>query len=224
MRQTSDSVICMYPADVDYQLLSLFAKLRSALIVVGVYLLGCPRILFYLFRNGVKRSVATLKSFVRGAMIMTAAAIIIKLLGSIYTIILQNLIGDRGMGIYQMANPVYSTLLALTSSEFPVAISKYVSEYTAFCDYRNANKIFRVALYMLAGIGLMAMLGLYFLSGTLSKLAGDPRAEWPLKAIAPALFFVPILFLGASFWKLIAIHIVSIHQIDFFKMCSCLVT
>lgn len=135
----------------------------------------------------------TSKAFVRGALILTLAALISKLLGSIYTIILQNLIGDRGMGIYQMAYPVYATLLVISTAGFPVAISKYVSEYTAMNDTQNANKIFRSAFLMLAATGFVAMSGLYLFSTKFAALAGDPRATWALKAIAPALFIVPIL-------------------------------
>lgn len=136
---------------------------------------------------------ASSRTFVRGAFILTVAAIISKLLGSVYTIILQNLIGDRGMGIFQMAYPVYATLLVISTAGFPVAISKYVSEYVAIRDVNNANRIFRVALFMLAGIGFVAMVALYAFSDTFARLAGDMRASWALKAVAPALFIVPIL-------------------------------
>ena len=142
---------------------------------------------------GVANTVASSRTFVRGAFILTVAAIISKLLGSVYTIILQNLIGDRGMGIYQMAYPVYATLLVISTAGFPVAISKYVSEYTAIHDLGNANRIFRVAFFLLAGTGFLAMTSLYAFSDTFARFAGDMRASWALKAVAPALFVVPIL-------------------------------
>ncbi len=158
-----------------------------------VYLVGCPRILLYREMLGVENTVASSRTFVRGAFILTLAAIISKLLGSVYTIILQNLIGDSGMGIYQMAYPVYATLLVISTAGFPVAISKYVSEYTAIRDVGSANRIFRVAFFLLAGTGLMAMVSLYAFSDAFARLAGDMRATWALKAVAPALFVVPML-------------------------------
>ena len=129
----------------------------------------------------------------RGAVILTVAAMISKLLGSVYTVVLQNLIGDRGMGIYQMAYPVYATLLVISTAGFPVAISKYVSEYTAIHDFVNVRRIFRVAFLLLSVTGLFAMIVLYAFSGAFAAFAGDTRAAWALKAVAPALFVVPIM-------------------------------
>ncbi len=133
------------------------------------------------------------RTFVRGALILTVAAMVSKLLGSVYTIVLQNLIGDRGMGLYQMAYPVYATLLVISTAGFPVAISKYVSEYTAIHDLHNAHRIFRAALLLLTALGLVAMIAMYVLSGSFAVLAGDSRAALSLQAVAPALLIVPIL-------------------------------
>lgn len=126
-------------------------------------------------------------------MVLGAAAIVSKLLGSIYTIVLQNMIGDRGMGLYQMAYPIYATLLIISTAGFPVAVSKFVSEHAAVGDLRGAQKIYRVSLALLAVMGFACAIALYQNAGFFARLSGDPMARAAIQAIAPALFIVPVL-------------------------------
>ncbi len=60
-----------------------------------------------------------------------AAGILSKVLGAIYRIPLARLIGPEGMGLYGMAYPLYSVILALSTAGIPVAISKLVAEKLA---------------------------------------------------------------------------------------------
>ena len=85
----------------------------------------------------------TTKSFVAGAAILGFAGLIVKIIGAFYRIPLTNMIGTEGMGIYQVAYPIYSTLLVISTSGIPTAISKMVAEKTAVGDYRNAHRIFQ---------------------------------------------------------------------------------
>lgn len=126
-------------------------------------------------------------------MILALATIVSKLFGSVYTIILQNMIGDRGMGLYNMAYPVYSTLLIISTAGFPVAVSKYVSEYVAIGDLRSASRIYKVSLLMLSVVGLTCAVMLYLWAPFFAQLAGDERAVWAIRAIAPALLIVPAM-------------------------------
>ncbi|KPV44652.1 putative polysaccharide biosynthesis protein [Alicyclobacillus ferrooxydans] len=132
-------------------------------------------------------------SFVRGAMLLAGAAILTKLLGSVYTIVLQNIIGDHGMGLFQMAYPIYATLLAMATAGFPVAISKLVSERLALSDNRGVTQIFHVALLLLSVLGAASFAILFFGARFWAEIAGDPAATWAIRAISPALLIVPVL-------------------------------
>ncbi|GMA64002.1 oligosaccharide flippase family protein [Alicyclobacillus fastidiosus] len=90
------------------------------------------------------------RNFVRGAMLLAGAAMLSKFLGSIYTIVLQNIIGDHGMGLFQMAYPIYATLLAVATAGFPVAISKLVAEEVADGNPAAAKQVLRVAAWLLS--------------------------------------------------------------------------
>lgn len=133
------------------------------------------------------------RGFVHGAMLLAAAAIASKLLGSVYTIALQNIIGDHGMGLFQMAYPIYATLLAVATAGFPVAISKLVAERLAVSDVAGARKVFRVAMVLLSAGGIACFAILFFGANMWAHVAGDPQSAWAIRAIAPALLIVPVM-------------------------------
>ncbi|MCL6548045.1 MAG: polysaccharide biosynthesis protein, partial [Alicyclobacillus sp.] len=133
------------------------------------------------------------RGFVHGAMLLAGATAVSKLFGSVYTIVLQNVIGDHGMGLYQMAYPIYATLLAVATAGFPVAISKLVSERLAVGDLEGTRVVFRLACGGLTFAGV-ACFGVLFLGADwFARLAGDPASAWAIRAIAPALLVVPVM-------------------------------
>ena len=71
------------------------------------------------------------KSFLKGAVILGLAGIIIKVLGAFFRIPLANIIGDDGMGYYQTAYPIYNLFLTLAIAGIPTAIARMVAERTA---------------------------------------------------------------------------------------------
>lgn len=133
------------------------------------------------------------QGFVQGALLLAGAAVLSKGLGSVYTIVLQNIIGDHGMGLFQMAYPIYATLLAVATAGFPVAISKIVSERVAQGDVYGAKMTFRMAMVLLSLGGFVAFIVLFAFAPTWARIAGDPAAAAAIRAIAPALLIVPVM-------------------------------
>jgi stage V sporulation protein B len=138
-------------------------------------------------------------SFLKGALILTAAGFLVKILGAIYRIPLALLIKDEGMGLYQMAYPIYLILLSISTAGLPTAISKMVSEDVALGRYKNAYRIFRVSLTVLALVGLILTLVLVVGAEYLAiSVYRNPKAFYPIISIAPAIFFVSVMSLGLS--------------------------
>ena len=133
------------------------------------------------------------KTFLKGALILGIAGIIIKVLGAFFRIPLANIIGDTGMGYYQTAYPVYVLLLTLSTAGIPTAIARLVSERVAEGNYREADRIFRLSFRLLFVIGVVCcgilFIGAPFIVGALAR----PESVFAMRAIAPALFFVPLM-------------------------------
>jgi len=135
------------------------------------------------------------EKFLKGALILTVAGIIVKVIGSVNRIFLSRLLGGEGIGLYQMAYPIYLLALSISSAGIPVAISILVAEKAALQDYRGANRIFKISLGLLTITGLLFSLILYFGAGWLieHQYVRDARAYYAIAALAPAIFFVTIL-------------------------------
>src|SRR5690625_7667090 len=68
------------------------------------------------------------KRVVKGAMLLTIAGLISKVLSAAYRIPLQNLTGDFGFYIYQQVYPIIGTVMILSLYGFPAAVSKLTAE------------------------------------------------------------------------------------------------
>ncbi|MGI6168174.1 MAG: putative polysaccharide biosynthesis protein [Christensenellales bacterium] len=130
------------------------------------------------------------KTFVRGAAILGIVGLIVKVIGAFYRIPLTAIIGEEGMGIYQIAYPIYTYLLVISTSGLPTAISKMVSEKVTLGDYRGARRVFKVSFRLLLVLGAVSTAVLWFGSDLIAGWLGDHLAATAIRYIAPALFFV----------------------------------
>ena len=133
--------------------------------------------------------------FLKGALILTVAGLLVKVIGSVNRILLSRLLGGEGIGLYQMAYPIYLLMLSVCSAGVPVAVSIIVAEKVAKNDYAQAHRIFKVTLGLMAAFGLFFALLLYGTAGLLvnSGWIRDSRAYYALVVLTPAVFFSSIL-------------------------------
>jgi stage V sporulation protein B len=130
------------------------------------------------------------------------AALSVRVVGAVFRIVLAMLITDEGVGLYQMAYPVYSTLLAISTAGIPTAISKLVAENIAHGNYRGAYRIFQTALLILAAFGLIITVVLFRGADYFARvIAMDARAALPLVSISPAIFFVSVMSAYRGFFQ-----------------------
>ena len=133
--------------------------------------------------------------FLRGALILTAAGLMVKVIGAFNRILLSRLLGGEGIGLYQMAYPVYLLMVSVSSAGIPIAISIVVAEKIAKNDYGGAARIFRVSLVLMVVTGIFFAAVLYGMAGFLidNNIIRDERAYQALIALTPAVFFATIL-------------------------------
>lgn len=134
------------------------------------------------------------QSFIKGALILTLAGFFVRIIGAGLRIFLAAIMGDEGIGLYQMAYPIYTTLLAISTAGIPTAISKLVAENLAHRDYRGAYRVFKISLLIMTFLGALFSLLLFWgAEFFVQKIVKDPRAYYPLISISPAILFVTVL-------------------------------
>ena len=133
------------------------------------------------------------KSLLKGAAVMAAAGIIVKLLGAVFRIPLANMIGSIGMANYSPAYSLYSFLLVFATAGLPVAISKMVSERYAVGQFREAERVFRLSRTLMMIIGIIGFIVLFFCNELIAELINLPGSALSMRATAIALLLVPIM-------------------------------
>ena len=138
-----------------------------------------------------KRGKLKLNGFLTGAAILALAGIICRLLGVVIRIPLTNIVGNFGMGLYQMVFPLYSLLLIVSSAGVPVAISKMVA--AAADNKKECRRILLNAIILLGFIGLIVSALFMIFSYQIAGLQGNRDVGIIYFAIAPSVFLVCII-------------------------------
>lgn len=139
--------------------------------------------------NKVKK---TSNLFFSGVLILTVANLLVKIIGVGLKVPLAAIIEQNGMGYYTSAYDIYVWLYMVSTAGIPVAISIMISDSRSKGNFREAKKIFRIALYAFIVIGLVGMCIMIFGSKFFSSLYELPELYWSIIAIAPTLLFVCI--------------------------------
>lgn len=142
------------------------------------------------------------QNFLKGALILSIAGAISKVLGALYRIPLARLIGDEGIGLYQMAYPIYTTILALATAGVPVAISILVSRKETEGFTGDSKKIFRISLLVLFVFGIILTVLVMQSAGILANyVLKNERAYYPIFAVAPAIFFAGLMSVFRGYFQ-----------------------
>lgn len=141
---------------------------------------------------------------------LAAASIVVRMIGLLYQAPLTAIIGDEGNGYYSLAYNIYTIILLISSYSIPSAISKIMSQKLALGEYKNAQRIFRVALYYVLCIGGFFSLFVFFGANILVSTNSAPV----LRAFAPTIFLFGILGVLRGYFQAYASMIqTSVSQI-----------
>ena len=133
------------------------------------------------------------KSFIKGALILAVANLIVKLIGAFFKVPLYELLDKEGSGLFNVAYQIYTFMFIIATAGFPIAVSKMVAEAIAKGNTCEANKIFRAARLLLGVIGIIGSLILFFFAEPLTKFLNNPDAALVIKVISPSVFLVALV-------------------------------
>ena len=101
------------------------------------------------------------QNFERGAVILLASTIIVKVIGAIFKIPLQRLIGDLGFGYFSSAYDLFLPIYALSMAGLPIAVSRLTAASVAEGRLKDARKTLIIAkrAFLVTGLtGFIIML------------------------------------------------------------------
>ncbi len=141
------------------------------------------------------------QNILHGAMVLGAAAIIVKIIGAVFRIPLGNLIGGQGLGYFSTAYNLFNTIYSLVTAGLPIAVSKMVAESMAKGRYRDVRRIARVSANLFIVLGVIGTILMFFLAGPFANAAGNPNAYWALVSMAPTILFGCLMAIFRGYYQ-----------------------
>lgn len=130
----------------------------------------------------------TEQKILKGAMILSISVMLSKVIGLIYRIPLNNIIGDEGNGLYASAYQVYVIILTLTATAIPSGLSKLIAEREAVRDYRGSEHIFRVTLIAGLACSLILSMLVYIGADVISDICfPNEHISKPIRVLIPTI-------------------------------------
>ena len=141
--------------------------------------------------NNSKKKNST-KLFFSGVLVLTITNLLVKVIGLMFKIPMNRIIGDEGMGYYNSAYTFYTYLYMVSTAGLPTAISIMISDSRANRQIKQVKKIYKLSLLLFIVIGIVSTMIMFFGSGLMSKAIGAEPTKYSIMAIAPTLLFICI--------------------------------
>lgn len=137
-----------------------------------------------------------MKEYMKGALLLTMAALVVKVLSAVYRVPFQNLVGDQGFYIYQQVYPFISLFVVWTSGGFAVAISKMLADAKMTTNPEGReNLITRTIFHYLTILSVLFFCILFFGADFLSHIMGDAQLAPLMQTGSFVTLFMPLLAL-----------------------------
>ena len=141
------------------------------------------------------------QSLIKGSLILGIAGILTRFLGLFFRWPLIMLIGDEGVGYYQMSYPLYMFFVAMASG-IPVAMSKMISEKNATGDINGSFEVVKESTLLMLFIGTGTSVILFLFAKPIIEFCGwDSKAYYSLIGISFAPFIISIMTIFRGFFQ-----------------------
>jgi len=148
-----------------------------------------------------QKSIHPSKAVFKGAFILTLAAIVTKILSAFYRIPFQNIVGDVGFYIYQQVYPFYGMAVVLSTTGFPVVISKLYAEQKERGDDLRSRLLLFASYLFLQGFGIICFIILYCGAEEIAGWMKDPHLTILLRVVAVVFLIFPISSLLRGYYQ-----------------------
>jgi len=139
--------------------------------------------------------------FYRNSLTLILSNVFTGVISFAFSIILSRKLGTEGLGLYGLVMPVYSLVLCLVSDGLVTALSKNTAVFYSKKDFRNLTRtvstVFYIILFWSASVAFIFFAGSSLIGSYIIK---DIRSSVALRALTPALVFVPLSAIMKGFF------------------------
>lgn len=146
-------------------------------------------------------------SFMEGAIVATLGIVIVKIIGLIYVIPFNAIIGESGGALYGYAYNIYMLFLSISSAGFPFAISKLTSEYESLGYNKAVKDTYNISLKIISIISIIIFILLFIFAPQIGKLiignaeGGNSISDiaFVIRCVSFAILVIPFLSVTKGF-------------------------
>ncbi|PYZ91551.1 hypothetical protein CR194_19680 [Salipaludibacillus keqinensis] len=144
------------------------------------------------------------QSWVKGALYLSLAALVVKGLSALYKIPYQNITGDTGFYVYQQVYPIYGVVFVLGTYGFPLVIAKLVAGHDSKIglSYRKtlSQRLLFIFICLLVVQGTLGIL-VIGAAETIATLMGDPQLTAAIRWMGVPFFLIPFLAMSRGIYQ-----------------------
>lgn len=142
------------------------------------------------------------QTFLQGTAVLAMATVLVKLMGFLFKVPLNNIIGEDGFGYFNTAYDVYNVLLMISTTGLPVAMSRMISQAQTLGNHAQIRRIYRTSLYVFLTIGMVGSLGMLFFCRQLSVMVTTNENSWAaIAALAPCVLLICLVSAYRGFFQ-----------------------
>ena len=146
-------------------------------------------------------------TLMEGAIIATIGIVIVKVIGLLYVIPFNAIIGEQGGALYGYAYNIYMLFLSISSAGFPFAISKLTSEYNALGYKKAVKDTYKLSLKIISVISALIFILLFLFAPNIARLiignaeGGNTISDiaFVIRMVSFAILVVPFLSVTKGF-------------------------
>ena len=142
------------------------------------------------------------QTFLQGTAVLAMATVLVKLMGFLFKVPLNNIIGEDGFGYFNTAYDVYNVLLMISTTGLPVAMSRMISQAQTLGNHAQIRRIYKTSLYVFLTIGIIGSLGMLVFCRPLSVMVTTNENSWAaIAALAPCVLLICLVSAYRGFFQ-----------------------
>lgn len=133
------------------------------------------------------------QNFLQGTALLTIATVIVKLVGALYKIPLNAIIGEKGFGYFSTAYEIYNILLMISTAGLPVAMSRMISQASSLGHYNQVRQIYATARRIFLILGIVGSALMVLFCRPLAAFWNQPDAWAAIGFLGPCVLLICVM-------------------------------
>ena len=141
------------------------------------------------------------QNFLHGTALLAMATAIVKVIGALYKIPLNAIIGSQGFGYFNTAYDIYNVLLMISTAGLPVAMSRMISQASSLKHYNQVRRIYHTARGIFLGLGISGSLLMTGFCRQLAQFQNQPDAWAAIGCLGPCVLLICVMSTFRGFFQ-----------------------